>query len=876
MMPLTSVTIRSQFTLASNSVGHQGHLASDEVEPLGQDVKNAIATMSRLETLGLQKLNVSIPRCIVLGQQSTGKSSVIEAISGIKTPRDTGTCTCCPLYITMQPSDDPNASWSARVSLQLDYALELVPRKSGPLQPFPGWVPAQTSQHVPFAETKSPTELEKYIRCAQTAILCPLESPSTFLTDPEPRKGVHRSKFSPNLVRIDITHPGLPTLSFFDLPGIISQAETEEEAHTVPLVKNLVAEYVKKPGSLILVTCDLGTDIANSTAAGLARQHNATDRCIGVLTKPDLLPPGTPDKTLIDVLDGKRFKLGHQYFVVKNLNKEEIKQGFTHGEARVRERDFFMSGRWASTLQRFQSRFGTRNPQLYLSKQLAKQTLDNLPDIHQQISCRLEDVETEIRGIPETPAHSAVRTISDILLNFSGAVRNEMEGEHHYTTWRNTWEGIQRAFDDALVAMKPAMSTSGSLDRGIFLSTLPGKSADDSIVIDSGDEDDNDGDATMSNMPETPTKKRKRETATPASSPFKMPTKPSMGIPTHRPEFARITALNMMSQPASFAQFKKKFKLDEVTREVNQNSKSKVPGQIHPKVRESMMLSALEKWHLPIAVFFHTLEKELVARVQSLFEDSFREWKGSELHQNAWSIVRDLLRNNINEQKTTMAAESLNDEREGPYIYYKDQFNREKVNMLEKYSQHRLRIRFRLMVTEAESHYGRDLSQAEQDKLRKDEKKMALVSQEPYKNEIDLIGDISSYYNIAARRLHDSICMRIESKFFKQLRTQLRDELESGLCIYDDKQGPQIAQRLLAESPDREKRRQELVCQRDALLEGLSCLDELRQQYHGSSSSNPMKETGLTSFGSGTFDPSFLVAHSKGMEDVVTSSLRNH
>lgn len=182
----------------------------------------------------------------------------------------------------MQPSDNPDAGWSASISLQLDYVLDMQPRKRVSPEPFPGWVHARTSQQVPFAETKSHADLEYYIRCAQSAILSPLESPQTFLAGPEPREGAYRSKFSPNLVRIDITKPDMPTLSFFDLPGIISQAETEEEEHTVPLVQNLVSEYVKKPGSLILVTCDLGTDIANSTAAGLARQHNATQRCIGM------------------------------------------------------------------------------------------------------------------------------------------------------------------------------------------------------------------------------------------------------------------------------------------------------------------------------------------------------------------------------------------------------------------------------------------------------------------------------------------------------------------------------------------------------------------------------------------------------------------
>jgi len=278
-----------------------GQATYNEIDPLGKDVKEAAAILSRLEGLGLQQYDISLPRCIVLGmftytgskhdtddeflkgQQSTGKSSVIEAISGIKTPRDTDTCTCCPLYITMRPSDSMNEVWRAQVSLQLEFVPDQHPQPAKePL--FRGWTPALAStRQVPFKETKSREDLENIIRAAQMAILNPLEDPHSFLANPRPRHRGQQNKFSPNTVRIDITEPGLPPLSFYDLPGLISQAETEDERYTVPLVKNLVGEYVKKRDTLILVTCDLGTDIANSTAAAFARDCDATDRCIGKL-----------------------------------------------------------------------------------------------------------------------------------------------------------------------------------------------------------------------------------------------------------------------------------------------------------------------------------------------------------------------------------------------------------------------------------------------------------------------------------------------------------------------------------------------------------------------------------------------------------------
>ena len=41
--------------------------AATEIDPLGQQVKEVMATINRLEGLGLQRLKIPLPKCIVLG-----------------------------------------------------------------------------------------------------------------------------------------------------------------------------------------------------------------------------------------------------------------------------------------------------------------------------------------------------------------------------------------------------------------------------------------------------------------------------------------------------------------------------------------------------------------------------------------------------------------------------------------------------------------------------------------------------------------------------------------------------------------------------------------------------------------------------------------
>ena len=130
--------------------------------------------------------------------------------------------------------------------------------------------------------TNDPTALEQIIGRAQLAIISPLVDYKEFLKASKVHlDAFHRCKFSPNVVCISITHPGLPALSFYDLPGIVGQAEDPLE---VKFVRDLVVEYVKDPEALILVTCAMDNDIANSTAGGIARAMKATGRCIGTRT----------------------------------------------------------------------------------------------------------------------------------------------------------------------------------------------------------------------------------------------------------------------------------------------------------------------------------------------------------------------------------------------------------------------------------------------------------------------------------------------------------------------------------------------------------------------------------------------------------------
>ena len=67
---LVRYCVESSFGAASNitaAVAHRDRGAQDEIAPLTANVNKALRIVSKLEQLGLDKQQISLPKCVVLG-----------------------------------------------------------------------------------------------------------------------------------------------------------------------------------------------------------------------------------------------------------------------------------------------------------------------------------------------------------------------------------------------------------------------------------------------------------------------------------------------------------------------------------------------------------------------------------------------------------------------------------------------------------------------------------------------------------------------------------------------------------------------------------------------------------------------------------------
>lgn len=67
-----------------------------------KDIRPMLDVVDRIRALGVTEENIELPTIVVVGDQSSGKSSVLESLAGITLPRGQGIATRVPLVLRLQ------------------------------------------------------------------------------------------------------------------------------------------------------------------------------------------------------------------------------------------------------------------------------------------------------------------------------------------------------------------------------------------------------------------------------------------------------------------------------------------------------------------------------------------------------------------------------------------------------------------------------------------------------------------------------------------------------------------------------------------------------------------------------------------------------
>lgn len=208
-----------------------------------------------LQTVG-QSGTLTLPSIVVIGSQSSGKSSVLEAIVGHEfLPKGSNMVTRRPIELTLVNTPNAQAEYGEFPALGL-----------GKITDF--------------------SQIQRTLTDLNLAV------PDKDCVSDDP-------------IQLTVYSPNVPDLSMIDLPGYIQVAGHDQPPELKQKIADLCDKYIQAP-NIILAISAADVDLANSTALRASRRVDPRgERTIGVITKMDLVDAERGH----DILTDKKYPL---------------------------------------------------------------------------------------------------------------------------------------------------------------------------------------------------------------------------------------------------------------------------------------------------------------------------------------------------------------------------------------------------------------------------------------------------------------------------------------------------------------------------------------------------------------------------------------
>ena len=323
---------------------------------LAQD-KEILKIGNVLNSIFVNRNDIDIPKLVVVGSQSSGKSSILNSILGLDIlPTGSNMVTRGPLQLELIQSKTEvkaifgeylDGSWINLNEINID---------------FP-----------------NPTDEQK----------SEIRSMINQLTNQYAGNGMN---ITDNPIYLRIYSPNIPNLSLVDLPGLTMVACTDkgQPKDIKDRIRNLVGNYISNKSAIIMAVMPARTDIEADIALDLIKEHDPRcERTIGILTKIDLMNEGTDITALLENKVSKDLQMGYGYYGIKNRNKLESKS-MSVIEGLKSEYEYF-SNHPVYSNRKYKDNLGISNLCKNLGSILVKSLKKCFPGIMEKVSRELSD-----------------------------------------------------------------------------------------------------------------------------------------------------------------------------------------------------------------------------------------------------------------------------------------------------------------------------------------------------------------------------------------------------------------------------------------------------------------------------------------------------
>ncbi|ORZ24856.1 P-loop containing nucleoside triphosphate hydrolase protein [Lobosporangium transversale] len=326
------------------------------------EYQELIDKINRVRSYGLNTI-LTIPQIAIVGDQSSGKSSVLEAITRLAFPRNMETCTRFATQVSMRMGERNEIS--ARIEGEPEFNERYAHGSSWDIQPI-------------ISDANN--------------ILCPVGS---------------GKDISERVLEITISGPEISPLTIIDLPGYINTVIDGQDKSMVSTIRAINTRYIQDNRTIILAVVPADNDLNNMFVLDQAERYDPSkERTIPIVTKPDRVEADRLPN-LIQTLLNKRKFMSHGYLVMRNSSNSDI--GRSWDEARKSEEDFFRSHPLWDQIE--SSRKGRVSVKTFLGNVLYNHILKELPSLKEDIQRLINERERELSNMgPELTSTEAAKT----------------------------------------------------------------------------------------------------------------------------------------------------------------------------------------------------------------------------------------------------------------------------------------------------------------------------------------------------------------------------------------------------------------------------------------------------------------------------------
>ncbi|KAK0739876.1 Dynamin central region-domain-containing protein [Apiosordaria backusii] len=339
---------------------------------------------------------IDLPQIVVVGSQSSGKSSVLENIVGRDfLPRGSGIVTRRPLVLQLinRPATADSNGVDEKLAGSTDKAANT--DEWGEFLHIPG------QKFYDFNKIREEINRETEAKVGRNA-------------------GI-----SPAPINLRIYSPNVLNLTLVDLPGLTRVPVGDQPRDIERQIRDMILKFIQKSNAIILAVSPANVDLANSDGLKLAREVDPEgQRTIGVLTKVDLMDEGTD---VVDILAGRIIPLRLGYVPVVNRGQRDIDNKKPINAALDAEKAFFDNHK---AYRNKSSYCGTPYLARKLNLILMMHIKQTLPEIKSRISNSLQKYTQELESLGPSMLGNSANIVLNIITEFTNEWRTVLDGNN--------------------------------------------------------------------------------------------------------------------------------------------------------------------------------------------------------------------------------------------------------------------------------------------------------------------------------------------------------------------------------------------------------------------------------------------------------------